>query len=80
MPARSLRPERRASAPLSRAASRFRRWAAAGRQLERCDPRRLGALLLLAERILRAHATRDRAEAMHDRDLKAEIRRRFASR
>jgi hypothetical protein len=34
----------------------------------------------LAERILRAHATRDRAEAMRAHELKAEIRRRFASR
>lgn len=78
MPARKRHPARPASAPLTRAASRARRWARAGRELERCDPGRHDALLLLAERILRAHRTLERSHKMRARDLKAEIRARFA--
>jgi hypothetical protein len=74
MRARKRQPVRPVPRPVSRAAWRLRRWAAAGRELERCDPRRLGTLLVLAEQILRTHRKR------RERDLKAEIRRRFARR
>lgn len=73
MQARKQHLARPLSQPVSRATGRLRRWAAAGRELQRSDPRRLAALLLLAEHILRTHRK-------HHRYLKAEIRRQFARR
>ncbi len=50
-------------------AAKQRRWTAAGRELQRRDPERFGALLELAERLLRIHRKQEKA-----------VRRRFARR
>jgi hypothetical protein len=65
---------------MTRAALRARRWAAAGRELERCDPSRRGALLLLAEQVIRAHRKSNAIARKRGRDLMAETRRRLARR
>jgi hypothetical protein len=59
---------------------RARWWAAAGRELDRCDPRRHNALLLLAEAIVREHRKSDALSIKSSSNLKSKIRRRFARR
>lgn len=80
MTTRKRQPARPASAPLNRAAMRARRWAALGRELDRRDPRRRSALLLLAEWVIREHRRKSDFDAARVRHVKYEIRQRFARR